>query len=154
MGRPKKVNNEVLPDPGIIEENTPIPIPEEAIIEPVKPKVEMRVEQGVMAAKVLPQIVAGVCEFCGPGLYNPRTSPMKLVEDWRVDPDTQIGKCQHYNGIKMRCSYCPISTDFKNNVEHRRHNVFVSPLNPQELIVVCDDMRCQDKHTKRFNPQI
>ena len=152
MPRPKKVKTEVLPELGVITENTPIPVPDEAVITP--PKVEMRVESAGVPATVMPKILAGVCEFCGPGRYDPRKSPGELVENYRVDPDTQLGNCQHYKGIRMRCSYCPISADWKDNIIHRSHNVYVSPLNPQELIVVCDDMRCQDKHIKRFTPQI
>lgn len=165
MARPKKnqgEEKEAVVGGEQFDEATPMPVsptfeevPKEVVKEelPVQKKynVERTVERGPIAAKKLPRILSGVCEFCGPGLYDQRTSPMTLVDNWTVDPDTQIGRCDHYRGVRIQCSYCPLSADWKENILRRPHYVFESPWTPGSLIVCCDDMNCRAKHTNRAN---
>jgi formylmethanofuran dehydrogenase subunit E len=73
----------------------------------------------------MPSIIGGVCEFCGEP-YN---------------------QCKHYKGIDIFCSYCLR----KDMIPWRRLRIF--NING-ELLVLCDDYTCEDKHNKKYNPTI
>lgn len=151
-------NTEPLdPMPDEIQVKVDEPVIEEAIraqSQPVmvsetpKYSVEREGESGAISAKKLPNVIAGVCEFCGPGEYD-HSSPQRMMVDWTVHPETQKGKCQHYKGITIRCSYCPLNAEWTDNIRHRQHLIFESPWDPTKLIIVCSDMACRDKHVKR-----
>ena len=146
MGRPPKVKPIPEPEKIVIPEPTPEPTPEPPKDTP-KYTVERAVEGGGVAAKQLHSIICGVCEHCGTGRLDAKGN---LVEDFKVDPDTQIAKCEHYKGTKIRCSYCPPGANWKSNIITRKHYIFESPFEPGKLLIVCDDMLCGAKHNERM----
>jgi hypothetical protein len=167
VGRPKKIIKEEVKEEPIIEELVidamstpepiveipvePIPIPTPVI--PPKPVygTERLLSGSAVSTPRLPDVIGGVCSYCGPGKFDAKASGHpKMIEDLTVDPVTQIGRCEHYSGVQVRCSYCPDSANFAENVKHRRHVVHVSPYDPNKLIFVCDDQACATKHIQKF----
>lgn len=112
-------------------------------------RVERVVESGTSGAKMHPSIIGGVCEFCGPAEYD-HHSPQRPVKELRVDPLTQVGRCKHYNGVQIRCTYCPVSADWQGNINSRIHTVYEYPEGSGNLIVHCDAMECRGAHINRF----
>ena len=84
-----------------------------------------------------PTIRAGICDRCG-------------VIDPNVEGVYQYKLCEHYRGKQMACSYCPSSTHPDEVIKHAILDVFDSPSNPNELVVVCNTSECVNKHYKRF----
>ncbi len=113
-------------------------------------RVERLVESGTMGARMLPKVVGGVCEFCGPAEYD-HSSPQRPVNELRFEPLTQMGHCKHYKGLQLRCSYCPLSSDWPGNIQSRIHTIYEYPAGSGNLIVHCDAMECRSAHIKRFS---
>lgn len=86
---------------------------------------------------VYPKVRAGICDRCG-------------VIDPNVDSVNQYKLCEHYRGMQLSCSYCPSTTNPDEVISHGILEVFDSPYNQGELVVVCNTSMCQDKHYKRF----
>lgn len=86
---------------------------------------------------VYPTVRAGICDRCG-------------VLDQNVDSVHQYKLCSHYRGKQLMCSYCPSTTNPDEVIQRSIMQVFGSPTNPNELVVVCNTTTCQDKHFKRF----
>lgn len=154
-GRPKK--SEVSIPQGDTVETTSVPLAEEEHFETVAeaPKgprytVENQAQYDTVQGKRLPQVRAGVCEHCGPGQYQRGTSPLKMVEDWTVVPETQMGRCEHYKGIRIRCVYCKPSSDWAHNIRVRSHTIWEHSKEPGTIIICCDDMNCRAEHHKRL----
>lgn len=158
MGRPKKP--EVVPEPELTkpenveipvtpEEEQSIPAPVVEVMDEVKFIPERIGEGGAAEARKMPSIIAGVCENCGSGEYDSKSSPQRQVADWTVHPETQLGRCKHYNGVKIRCTYCPLNTNWSDVVRHRRFNIWEYPVGSKRLILLCDDMNCVSKHLSR-----
>ncbi len=83
-----------------------------------------------------PQVIGGVCEFCG--ILDPNTPS-----------EFQYKLCPHYRGMDLRCSYCP---DHKNPDEVNKTtilNIHDHPTNGT-LVVVCKAFDCSEKHLSRF----
>jgi len=62
-------------------------------------------------------------------------------------------RCRHehnYQGLSIRCSYCPQNADMRGVIKSRTLYVFMNPQNPGKLIVVCSDYRCQDKFQRQY----
>ena len=132
------------------KEEPKVELPAVPVEESPKYETYTSVRYGAKPATKLPDIIGGVCEFCGPAKYNISGTSPTIAEDYRVDQDTQVGKCIHYKGIKVRCSYCPTNANWRGNIYNRRHLVYIDPDNPKQLIMVCDDQQCQDKHWKKY----
>lgn len=87
-----------------------------------------------------PEVRGGVCEWCG------------IVND-TVPAINQWSLCSHFSphGItELACSYCPIEKDPSEVIRSHTLNVYDSPTNPGEVVVVCDDYECVRKHRSRF----
>ena len=151
-----------------------------AVEEPKVPTVEVTVEGATTALKVYPQIRCGVCEFHGApyGVVNmqtltgrcshfcpndpicphskngcPKRPVYRIVDGEQVQVGVE-GDCRHnhnYNGLQIRCSYCPRDADMRAVIKSRVINVYGHPDNPNKLIMVCSDYRCRQKHLQRFN---
>lgn len=114
-----------------------------------QPKRILTVEQsessGFPAATKLPNIRGGICEFCG--VVDPKV-PSHLQYTLQHAPNCPYTR---YGGLKeVKCSYCPEGTDLDDVRAHRVFSVFEFPPNSGKLTVVCDDMRCESAHFKRF----
>lgn len=88
-----------------------------------------------------PQIIAGVCEYHG--TVNPHVPGQ---EQYLYCPDD--GK--HPKWGEIQCSYCEDYKDPKDVIKKSTINIYDSPTNPNELIVVCDNFTCVEKHRARF----
>lgn len=86
---------------------------------------------------VYPTVRAGICDRCG-------------VVDSNYPSTDQYKLCEHYRGHTLGCSYCANTTDQNEVVRYSILQVFDSPTNPNELVVVCNASMCVDKHYKRF----
>lgn len=87
-----------------------------------------------------PEVRAGVCEWCG-------------IKDDKQPSVVQYKLCPHYsflNGADLQCSYCDPSKDPNEVIRSHSINVYNSPYNPTEVVVVCDDYECTRKHRERF----
>ena len=100
----------------------------EEVIAPKSPKVKPYLNVNVPKFQILPNILGGVCEFCG----------------------ESISTCKHYKGIDISCSYC-LRND-KAILEERK--LLVRLINEDELEICCDDFKCQDKFNKKYTPQV
>ncbi len=84
-----------------------------------------------------PQVIGGVCEFCG-------------VIDSNKPSTEQYKLCAHYKGLELQCSYCDESKN-PTDVNYRSTlNITDHPSNPGTLVVVCDAFTCLGKHQARF----
>jgi hypothetical protein len=84
-----------------------------------------------------PQIIAGVCEFCG-------------VLDSSVPSKFQYRLCRHYKNMEIRCSYCDETKD-PDDVNYKSTlNITDHPSDPGKIVVVCDNFTCLQKHQARF----
>ena len=111
-----------------------------AVAEPVPLRtfhVDRKVESGYPGAKKLPTVRGGICEFCG-------------VLDNKVAAHLQFTLCPHYEGVDLKCTYCPPESDWKHVLSKRKLQIFEFPEGSGNLVVVCDDISCRDKHKKRF----
>lgn len=138
----KKIKNEEpreeLPEEQKPEEGSDTAMAPLANPQPLRTfRVERRVESGFPEAQKLPRIIGGICEFCG---VIDNTKPSYL----------QYTLCEHYAGVGMRCTYCPPEADLEDVITHREFKIFEFPIGSGSLVVVCDDIRCVDKHIKRF----
>jgi len=93
-----------------------------------------------------PDIVGGVCEFCG--IVN---SNAPAEEQYRI---THVANCPYAAiggtpGI-IRCSYCPDNADPIEVVKRARITVHEHPDRPNQLLAVCDSYNCSQKHLQRF----
>lgn len=144
-----------------------------ATAEPPVPMVESTVEGGAPETRVYPQIRAGTCEFHGVPYGTIDYGSMK-GRCWHVcknDPlcphsktgcetdekgmryHSWVGYCRHehnYKGMQIKCSYCPIDTDFRAIAKIRTFNIYQHPENRSVLIICCSDFRCERKHQSRF----
>lgn len=87
-----------------------------------------------------PEIRSGVCEWCG------------IIND-KLPSTEQYKLCPHFNflrGGELKCSYCPMERDQHEVVRLHKLNVYDSPFNSTELVIVCDDYECTRKHQARF----
>ena len=84
-----------------------------------------------------PNVRAGICDRCG-------------VIDPNVESVHQYKLCGHYRGMQLACSYCPNTKNPDEVIAHSIMEVYDSPTNPNELVVVCNESVCLDKHYKRF----
>lgn len=94
--------------------------------DPSARSIERVVEGRAVPAIVHPQIRGEICENCG----------------------VHYSQCKHYQGMEMRCSYCPPGRD--TDIKQKTLFVYSLPANPHVLITCCEDYRCVDKHQKRF----
>lgn len=94
---------------------------------------------GVSAPMVesFPRVIAGVCEFCG------------VLDSYRSDV-FQYQLCPHFGGQELMCSYCPDTVNPEEIVRTANMKVHGHPDNPNKLVVVCDSLKCSDKHLERF----
>ena len=100
--------------------------------------VERRGVSGFPSAAKQPRVVGGICEHCG-------------VLDKNVAAHLQHKLCPHYTGVDLRCSYCPPDENLEHVLSKRELRIFEMPQGSGNLVVVCDDIRCTDKHLRRFN---
>ena len=85
-----------------------------------------------------PEVRGGTCEWCG------------TVND-RMPAITQYKLCSHFKDMgDLACSYCPAEKDPNEVIRSHTLNVYDSPTNPGEVVVVCDDYECTRKHRARF----
>lgn len=86
-----------------------------------------------------PDVRGGVCDRCG------------VIDPYR-EPYEQYKLCEHYRGMQLRCSYCPNDNNHAPDEVARRSvlKVFDSPDNPNQLVVICDEYACNQKHERRF----
>jgi len=84
-----------------------------------------------------PQVIGGVCEFCG-------------VMDPSKPSQVQYTLCPHYKSMQLQCSYCDESKDPDEVIYRSTLNVYDSPINSGELVVCCDSFTCTGKHQARF----
>ena len=103
---------------------------------------EKRVERrgGTTAPMVhrYPEVRGGVCEFCG-------------IKDDKQHSTVQYRLCPHFQNMgELACSYCPAEKDPVEVIRSHTLNVYDSPYNPGEVVVVCDDYECVRKHRERF----
>lgn len=85
-----------------------------------------------------PQVIAGVCEFCG-------------IQDSNQPSQIQYQLCTHFKSFGLlRCSYCDENKD-PNEVNYKSTlNITDHPSDPNALVVVCDNFTCVQKHQTRF----
>ena len=101
-------------------------------------RIERQGSATVPYTEYYPKIYGGICEFCGV-IDNSRPS----IEQYKL--------CPHYSGIgEIICSYCdqaknPAEVMYKSII-----NVHGSPDHPDELVVVCNNFKCSQRHEKRF----
>lgn len=84
-----------------------------------------------------PQVIGGVCEFCG-------------IIDSTVPSQYQYQLCPHYKGMQLRCSYCdgnknPDEVNYRSTL-----NVTDHPNDPEKIVVCCDAFTCVQSHHARF----
>lgn len=91
----------------------------------------------VPVSRVYPRVLGGQCEFCGtidkdqPGQY-------------------QYKLCPHYQGLDLKCVYCPPEKDQDDVVRTSRLNVREHPYRPGELLVWCQSFECLKKFEQEF----
>jgi hypothetical protein len=153
------------------------------VVEEPKVFIEQSVEGGNVYARVYPQIRVGVCEFHGspygnvdmmtlkgrcshvcatdPLCPHSRTGCPKIPRYENIDGQSvQVGfedYCRHehnYKGLNIRCTYCPRDADMRRVIKDRTLHIFGSPDNPNKLIVVCSDYRCNKKHQDKYNNSV
>lgn len=88
-----------------------------------------------------PEVRAGVCEFHG--TVNPHAPGEK---QYLYCPDD--GK--HPKWGELQCSYCEEYKDPADVIKKSVVNIYDSPFDPNQLIVVCDNFTCVAAHQKRF----
>lgn len=105
-----------------------------------QPIIQKTVErQGVKSEPYVrhyPQVIGGVCEYCG-------------VIDGNQPSQVQYKLCPHYKGMQLRCSYCDESKDPDDVIYHSTLNITDHPTSG-ELVVCCDSYTCTGKHQARF----
>lgn len=139
--------------------------------------VEVLVENAMTETKVFPQIRAGVCEFHGTpyGIVDPNTLKGRCRHECKTDPlcphsrsgcesDSRtwryangVGYCKHehhYQGVPIRCTYCPADVNVREMLKTRTLSVFQSPSDARRFVIVCSDYRCRQKHLQRFNQKV
>lgn len=84
-----------------------------------------------------PQVIGGVCEFCG-------------VIDRNKPSTEQYKLCDHYKNLELRCSYCDESKNPTDVIYRSTLNITDHPQNPGTLVVCCDSFTCLGKHQARF----
>lgn len=84
-----------------------------------------------------PQVIGGVCEFCG-------------VIDSKKPSTDQYRLCDHYKGLELQCSYCDESKNPEDVVYRSTLNITDHPDKPGTLVVCCDSYTCLGKHQARF----
>lgn|SRR3990167_1245220 len=85
-----------------------------------------------------PPIRGGVCDFCG-------------ILDNLQPSYVQYQLCPHFKGMgELQCSYCPATADPIDVIRGRKIMVHGSPTNPNQVIAVCDDYKCSQKHLAKF----
>jgi hypothetical protein len=101
-------------------------------------RIERRGGETVPYVHRYPEVRGGVCEWCGI-LNDKRPS----IEQYRL--------CSHFNKMgDLACSYCPMERDPNEVIRSHTLNIYDSPYNPGEVVVVCDDYDCVRKHRARF----
>jgi len=88
-----------------------------------------------------PEIRAGVCEYHG--TVNPHAPG---EQQYLYCP----GDGKHPKWGELQCSYCPDYRDPADVTKKSTYQIYDSPTNPNELIVVCDNFTCVEAHQKRF----
>lgn len=97
---------------------------QEKIVEIEKRAEQLFAEPQIPGYTKHPDIRAGVCEFCG--------------EHHTV--------CKHYKGIDIYCTYCG-----RRDIVNNRHlRIFTLHSNPNQLLIVCGDYKCDVAHKDRF----
>jgi hypothetical protein len=103
-----------------------------------KLKIERQGQRAEAYSERLPQVRAGICEFCG-------------VLDRNVPSEHQYKLCGHFRDIgQLRCSYCDETKNPDDVIGHSILNIAKHPDNPQKLIVWCDSYNCSKAHETRF----
>lgn len=101
--------------------------------------VERQGQNAAPMSERLPNVRAGICEYCG-------------VLDPNVPSEHQYKLCGHYRDIgQLRCSYCDETKNPDDVIGHSVLHVAKNPDNPQSLIVWCDSLKCSEKHLARFD---
>lgn len=154
MARPRKTVAEGMnPDPATEREMAPLPTQSEPSVSVVEKEIvyvpvytppaprQMRVQrqnaEGVPSSRRFPNIIGGVCEFCG-------------VIDANQPSQYQYKLCSHYRGMQAWCSYCPSSKDPDDVAYHANLNVREDPYRAGELLMWCDSYECSRKHLEKF----
>lgn len=84
-----------------------------------------------------PQVIGGVCEFCG-------------VIDRNKPSTEQYKLCSHYKGLELQCSYCDESKNPVDVIYRSTLNITDHPDKAGTMVVVCDAFTCASKHQARF----
>ena len=87
-----------------------------------------------------PQVIGGVCEHHG--VINSEAKQFQYT----LCPNDGV----HPVWNQLHCSYCDATKDPNDVIYHSTINIYDSPTNPNELIVVCDNFTCVQKHQARF----
>lgn len=94
---------------------------------------------GAPVTRRRPQVIGGICEFCG------------VMDNNQLSVD-QYKLCSHFKDVgELRCSYCPESVDPIEVIRKAKINTYENPDRPGVWIAVCDSYNCVTAHQKRFN---
>lgn len=102
-------------------------------------------------ANVLPKVINNICERCGVPIHGDWVYDQKNAKGWRAakpgDDPSKITKCKHYSRVDLICGYC------RNPEMGKQRTIFVYslPEKPNVLITCCNDLKCREKHMKRFS---
>lgn len=91
----------------------------------------------VSYSRRFPQVRGGQCEFCG-------------TIDKRYPSHLQYKLCSHYQGMELKCSYCPREKDQEEVLRISKLNVAEHPHRPGVIIAWCNSTDCSSKHLERF----
>ena len=107
------------------------------------PKViERQSQQSVPITSYYPRIIGGSCEFHG-------------TMDSTKPATVQYTLCDHFKDLgEMRCSYCDATKNPEEVIYKSTLNIHGHPYKPNELVVVCDNFTCAQKHEARFKLSI
>lgn len=101
-------------------------------------RIERRGDQTVPYTHHYPQVRGGICEFCGV------IDPLRPSEE-------QYKLCDHFKNMgDLMCSYCDPSKDPIEIIKKHTLNIHDHPSNKDQVVVVCDQYECSEKHLARF----
>ena len=129
------------PTDGAVEApvTAPVQVQPQPVYKAPRLTVERQGQSGAPMSERLPQVRAGICEYCG-------------VLDRNVPSEHQYKLCPHYRDIgQLRCTYCDNTKNPDDVIGHSVLNIAKHPDNPQKLIVWCDSYTCSEKHLARFD---
>ena len=126
--------------------------------------------QGSQLGNIHPDIVCGVCEFCGHPPYAcgkceralraddsgkfpthcpNRKCQVEVEQEW-VNP---LAFCEHYSAIRNQivCTQCrkPESVPMR----HLKVRGIVKPDGSEELVILCSDINCRIAFDRKYRPR-